>query len=55
MGSAKRETLAFLGKKALLFPKKQGLEGQGNCGIAIANINLFGVDHDDRCHYRSRL
>ena len=29
-GSAKRETLAFWGEKPLLFPKKQGLEGQGN-------------------------
>ena len=28
-GSAKRKTLAFLGGKPLLFPKKQGLEGQG--------------------------
>ena len=28
-GSATRETLAFLGEKSLLFPKKQGLEGQG--------------------------
>ena len=28
-GSAKRNTLAFWRKKPLLFPKKQGLEGQG--------------------------
>ena len=27
-GSAKRKTLAFFGEKPLLFPKKQGLEGQ---------------------------
>ena len=29
-GSAKRKTLAFWGKKPLLFPKKHGLEGQGS-------------------------
>ena len=29
-GSAKRKTLAFLGKNPCFFPKKQGLEGQGS-------------------------
>ena len=24
-------------------------------GITVADINLFGIDYDDRCRYRSRL